>query len=140
MQAFTKYSPLLLSSIILLTGCDQANTNAQANKHSNAASTQNKPALTVAEFLAAVEQDKTELGIEEARAAWINQNFITDDTSLLSAKASQKMTEANVRFAIEAAKFDDVAVTADQRRKLQKLKQSIVFARTLRQPKIRSLG
>lgn len=127
MQAFTKYSPILLSSIILLTGCDQANTNVQANEHSNAASTQNKPALTVAEFLAAVEQEKTELGIEEARAAWINQNFITDDTSLLSAKASQKMTEANVRFAIEAAKFDDVEVTADQRRKLQKLKQSIVL-------------
>ncbi|GHF97711.1 M2 family metallopeptidase [Thalassotalea marina] len=78
-------------------------------------------------FLNQVEKEMVQLGIEGARAAWINSNFITEDTNALAAAADQKSTEAGVRFAMEAAKFDDVDVTADQRRKLNILKQSLVM-------------
>lgn len=78
-------------------------------------------------FLEKVEKEMIQLGIEGARAAWINANFITDDTNALAAAADQKSTEAGVRFAMEAAKFDNVEVTADQRRKLNILKQSLVM-------------
>ena len=45
-----------------------------------------------------------QLNLEGSRAAWINSNFITEDTSALAAAADQKSTEAGVRFAMAAAK------------------------------------
>lgn len=81
----------------------------------------------VTTFLAEVEQTRIKLGKEEALTAWVNQNFITDDTSKLAAAASQKLNDATVSFAKQAAMFNDIDVTADQRRKLNILKQSIVL-------------
>jgi len=78
-------------------------------------------------FLMRVEQELITLNIEGSRAEWIYANFITEDTAKLSASANQKSTEAGVRFAIEAAKFDQVEVTTEQRRKLNTLKQSLVM-------------
>ncbi|WP_286272032.1 M2 family metallopeptidase [Thalassotalea hakodatensis] len=79
------------------------------------------------QFLNNVEQELIALNLAGARAAWINANFITHDTNALAANADQKSTEAGVRFAMEAAKFDNVDVTEDQRRKLNILKQSLVM-------------
>ncbi|ARD45454.1 M2 family metallopeptidase [Colwellia sp. PAMC 21821] len=78
-------------------------------------------------FLVATEKELVQLNTEGSRAAWINSNFITEDTSALAAAADQKSTEAGVRFAMQAAKFDSVNVNADQRRKLNILKQSLVM-------------
>ncbi len=78
-------------------------------------------------FLTNTEKELVELGLVINRAEWIYSNFITEDTAILSAKATQKYTEAGVRFAMEAAKFDNVEVSADQRRKLNTLKQSLVM-------------
>ncbi|MBA6391848.1 M2 family metallopeptidase [Colwellia sp. BRX10-3] len=78
-------------------------------------------------FLAATEIELVQLNTEGSRAAWINSNFITEDTSALAAAADQKSTEAGVRFAMQAAKFDSVDVNVDQRRKLNILKQSLVM-------------
>jgi len=78
-------------------------------------------------FLAATEKELVQLNLEGSRAAWINANFITEDTSALAAAADQKSTEAGVRFAMQAAKFDHVDVNEDQRRKLNILKQSLVM-------------
>ncbi|WP_085296762.1 M2 family metallopeptidase [Cognaticolwellia mytili] len=78
-------------------------------------------------FLASTEKELVQLNLEGSRAAWINSNFITEDTSSLAAAADQKSTEAGVRFAMAAAKFDHVEVSADQRRKLNILKQSLVM-------------
>lgn len=116
-------SSLTLASLILITACDSNKTDSD-NTESKATMLSSQDAES---FLTKVAKEKKSLGIKEARAAWINQNFITDDTSLMSADASQKMTDANVRFAIQAANFDTVEVTADQRRKLNILKQSIVL-------------
>lgn len=78
-------------------------------------------------FLDNAEKNLFQLAIEANRAAWINSNFITDDTSDLAAAADQKLTEAGVHYAIEAAKFDHVVVSDDQRRKLNFLKQSLAM-------------
>jgi peptidyl-dipeptidase A len=78
-------------------------------------------------FLTNVEKEMIELNLEINRVEWIYSNFITEDTATLSAKASQKYTEAGVRFAMEAAKYDNVEVSSDQRRKLNTLKQSLVM-------------
>jgi peptidyl-dipeptidase A len=78
-------------------------------------------------FLTNTEKELVQLNLEGSRAAWINSNFITEDTSALAAAADQKSTEAGVRFAMEAAKFDKIDVSEEQRRKLNILKQSLVM-------------
>ena len=46
------------------------------------------------------------LGVEQGRAGWVQQTYITDDTEALSAKALQAAVDAGARFAKEATKFD----------------------------------
>ena len=79
-------------------------------------------------FLDNANQTTLKLGVEEARAGWVQQTFITDDTEALSAKALQAAVDASARFAKEATKFDKVDVPADQRRQLTLLKTSLVLA------------
>lgn len=78
-------------------------------------------------FLTEVANALLKLSREEATALWVYQNFITEDTSALASKASQQTTDANVKYAIEATKYDDIDVTPEQRRKLNIIKQSIVI-------------
>lgn len=78
-------------------------------------------------FLDNVAKEQVELALSNNRAEWIYSNFITEDTSALAAKANQRSTEANVKFAVQAANFDAVEVTPIQRRQLNILKQSIVL-------------
>jgi len=81
----------------------------------------------VEEFLTHVEGEFVKLSLEASQVEWVYSNFITEDTAALSARTSQKITEAAVKYAMEAANFDNVEVTADQRRKLDMLKLSLVM-------------
>ena len=128
-----KLTSIALIVATAITGCGQNENNSQTEteatgKHKVVAKTLT-PLTTedAAVFLNRVEKETLELSIENSRAEWIYQNFITEDTSALSAASNQKSTEARVVFAVEAAKFDSVEVTRDQRRKLNILKQSIVI-------------
>jgi len=126
-----KVSGLALCIAASLSACNQE--TATAEKATQPAAQASQTAATkltaddAAKFLTRVEKEMVQLNIEGARAEWIYQNFITEDTSALSSAANQKSTEAGVAFAMEAAKFDDAEVTADQRRKLNILKQSLVI-------------
>ncbi|MBA2635717.1 MAG: M2 family metallopeptidase [Sphingomonas sp.] len=88
------------------------------------------PAPTAAmadEFVARAEQELADLSLYGNKAAWVNATYITEDTDWLAAKAGAEYTEAQVRLASEAARFDEVAgLSFDTRRKLDILKQSIV--------------
>ncbi len=79
-------------------------------------------------FLDTANQTTLKLGIDQGRAGWVQQTFITDDTEVLSAQASQAANEAGVRFAKEATKFERVEVPPDERRQLNLLKTSLVLA------------
>src|ERR1051325_10555001 len=79
-------------------------------------------------FLDTVNQTTMKLGIEEGRAGWVQQTYITDDTEVLSAHATQAAVDAGVRFAKDSTRFDRVEVPADQRRQLNLLKTSLVLA------------
>ena len=79
-------------------------------------------------FLADVGRTMLRLGIEQQRAAWVAQNFITVDTQALSARANQLYTEAIARAAKEAVKYDNVEVSPDARRQLGLLKVALTVA------------
>jgi len=126
MQSTFKLTTAAILVAASLSACNGDDTLKNAAK----AATVVSKALTaqdVEKFLGTTEQELVQLNLEGSRAAWINSNFITQDTSALAAAADQKSTEAGVRFAMQAAKFDAVEVSADQRRKLNILKQSLVM-------------
>lgn len=68
------------------------------------------------------------LGIEQQQAAWVAENFITEDTEALGARATQAFIDAQARYAKEAVRFDKIDVAADIRRQLTLLKVALVLA------------
>src|SRR4029079_14786352 len=93
------------------------------------ACTRNEPAAepTAADakaFLDNVNQTMLKLGVEATQAAWVQQNFITDDTDALAARANQRYIDAIARFVKDAPRFDKLQLPEDQRRALNVLKTS----------------
>lgn len=134
MKKILKHSSIAICLLTALSACQDENKTTSAKAESttevlsnNSASTKQLTTQDADKFLTEVEKETVKLNQEGARAAWINANFITDDTDILAAEANQKSTEAGVKFAMQAATFDNVEVTADQRRKLNMLKQSLVM-------------
>jgi peptidyl-dipeptidase A len=79
-------------------------------------------------FIAAAEKDLYAFSIEGGRVAWINATFITDDTDALAAKYGEVGTEKSVKYALEAAKFQNVAgLSAETKRKLDILRGGLVL-------------
>ena len=114
---------LMVSTSLTLVGCNNEQTN-QAAPVVAAAVT----ADDAKQFLIASEKELKALYLESSRAEWIYANFITHDTSELSAAVNEKMTAAVVRLANEAAKFNALELDTDTRRKLDKLKQALTLA------------
>src|SRR5712691_3941859 len=88
------------------------------------------PAPTAAEakaFLDNVNHTMLKLGVEANQAGWVQQNFITDDTDALAARANQRYIDAIARFVKDATRFDALDLPADERRMFQVLKTSLVM-------------
>jgi len=74
------------------------------------------------EFVAEIEEELRRIWATRDRAAWINQNFITDDTEALAAEAEEATAEY-VRQAIERSnRFAGMDLPEDVARKLHLLK------------------
>ena len=118
-------SALMVASALALTGC---NDDAASTKTTTAeVKTSQVTAQDAAKFIADTEKELSALYLEASRAEWIYANFITHDTAELSAEVNRKMTEAVVRLANEAAKFDSLELDYDARRKLDKLKLALTL-------------
>ncbi|HTL29628.1 MAG TPA: M2 family metallopeptidase, partial [Tepidisphaeraceae bacterium] len=78
-------------------------------------------------FLDDVNQTMLKLGVEAGQAGWVQQNFITDDTDALAARANQRYIDAIARFVKDAPRFDKLQLPEDQRRALNVLKTSLVM-------------
>jgi peptidyl-dipeptidase A len=79
-------------------------------------------------FLDDVEKTFLEEGEFAARTAWIQSNFITEDSVWLGAKSNEKMSALAVKYALEASKFDNVKLDDDMRRKMNFLKNGLTIA------------
>ena len=79
-------------------------------------------------FVAKVEKDLADFSIDGARVAWINNTYINDDTDALAAKYGTIGTEMAVKFAKEAAQFQNVpGLSFDTKRKLDTLRGGLVL-------------
>ena len=79
-------------------------------------------------FVDAVNTTLGGLNIAGAQAGWVAQNFITEDTEALDARATREAADATARFVKESTKFDRVDLRPDLRRQLDVLKVSLVLA------------
>ncbi len=124
-----KYTAVALVVATSLAGCNQevTNSNTETQAENKQAEQVTLTSSDVQTFLDDAAKEMIVLGKSNARAAWIYSNFITEDTASLAAESDQLSTEAGVRFAMQAAKFDNVEVTPTQRRQLNILKQSLVL-------------
>ncbi len=87
------------------------------------------PAPTAAEAKAFIDKAETDLAAASAyvnKASWVRATYITEDTQWLEAKAGAEATDLATRLAIQAARFDKVAVDPVTRRKLDILKRALV--------------
>jgi peptidyl-dipeptidase A len=87
----------------------------------------NTPATDdAARFVAEAEGRLAAANVEQQRAAWVAENFITVDTQLIAAKAHEEQINLGVALAKDAATFDEVAnLPFDVSRKLELIKLSL---------------
>jgi peptidyl-dipeptidase A len=83
---------------------------------------------TVAEALAFIDRAEKELsvlGIDSARADWIEETYITDDSVALLAEANSRFIARQTELIGEARRFDGLSLPPDAARKLLLLKRSV---------------
>ena len=117
-----RFSSLL--AIVVLCAPLVGQTPAKAK---SAAAASAKATVAEAEaFMKTAEAQLGELNVETARAAWVQENFITDDTEAISAQAQEKITAITTQLALEARRFDGLNLTPELKRKFELLKLSLV--------------
>ena len=79
-----------------------------------------------AKFVATVNESILELAREQQQAGWVAATYITPDTQAITARANRAYIDAVARSAKDAARFNDVQVSADVRRQLDLLKTTLV--------------
>jgi len=79
-------------------------------------------------FVAAANRELADFEPVAARAEWINNTYITDDTDAIAARFDAESTQMHVRLAQEAAKYRTVAgLSPDTARMLDRLRESIAL-------------
>jgi peptidyl-dipeptidase A len=76
-------------------------------------------------FVEDAERRLLSLWINRERAAWVQSTYITPDTELMAARASEQVIAATVELATAATRFDGLQLPEDVARKLRLLKTSL---------------
>jgi len=87
-----------------------------------------KGAPTVAEaeaFMKKAEEQLLDLGVRASRASWVQENFITDDTEIMSAQAQERLTAVTTQLALDARRFDHLKMPPELKRKFVLLKLAL---------------
>ena len=110
---------LVLAASLALAACQPQQQKPQNNGATVADAEQ---------FLQQVESTLLNDAEYAARIAWVQANFITEDTIWLGAKSIEKMGSLQVKFANQAKQFDDLDLPADMRRRLNIIKGGLTLA------------
>ncbi|VAV88076.1 Peptidyl-dipeptidase A precursor [hydrothermal vent metagenome] len=105
-------------AVIGLLSCSE-----QINNQETASSQAKAPSVEEArKFIADSEKSLQEMGEYGARIAWVNANFITDDTDWLATKAGAEFTKMGVNMANDAKRFNDLDLPPELARKMKFIK------------------
>jgi peptidyl-dipeptidase A len=78
-----------------------------------------------AQFVAEAEGRLAAMNVDAQRASWVQSTYITHDTQILSARENEKLINAGVELAKRAARYDQLELPYDVRRKLETIKLSL---------------
>lgn len=78
-------------------------------------------------FLTTAEEQLRQLAVRSNRASWVQANFITHDTELMAAEASEAIISAGVDSALMAATYEGLALSPEDARKLTLLKRALTM-------------
>ncbi|WP_298775867.1 M2 family metallopeptidase [uncultured Shewanella sp.] len=115
--------PATIAMILGLSACSDPQKNNQENTQEN----KQKSNITAEAFINDAENRLSQLSIEQNRAEWIYNNFITYDTAQLAAKVGEERTATSVRLATQAAQYDQTSLSDKDKRKLNILRSSLVL-------------
>jgi peptidyl-dipeptidase A len=79
-------------------------------------------------FLADMNRDMLRLINEANRAGWVQSTYITPDTELLAARATELLVNAVTKYAKDARRFDGVQLPASDRRQFDVLENSLTMS------------
>jgi peptidyl-dipeptidase A len=115
----TKFTGLSLTAVLLLASAAFSQSTPKASR---------APA-TVAEaeaFMKDAEAQLQEVSIRGNRAGWVQENFITDDTEVISAQAQEKAIALTTELALKAKRYEGLKLPPALARKFMLLKLSLV--------------
>ncbi len=85
-----------------------------------------KPTVADAEqFMNQAEARLNDIEVKAARASWVQENFITDDTEALSADGQDQLTAATTELIEQAKRFDGLQLPPELARKFMLLRLSL---------------
>lgn len=136
-----KYQVSSLAIALALAGCATAPLDPAADSQALgdpvmqapvsvlASSSATPTAADAVAFVAQAEKELGDFSLIAGKAQWVNATYITDDTDALAAHFGTIGTEMGVKFASQAARFNDVAgLDYDTRRKLDILRGGLTLA------------
>jgi peptidyl-dipeptidase A len=77
------------------------------------------------EFVNQAEARLAAMNVDSQRASWVQSTYITYDTQIMAAKENEKLITAGVELAKQAARFDNLELPYDVRRKLETIKLAL---------------
>ncbi|MDP5210883.1 M2 family metallopeptidase [Microbulbifer sp. 2205BS26-8] len=123
-----------IAAAVVLAACDggqrASNPVDEAQPAERPAAEADTAALTARDAKAFLEDAQVRLekmAEEVSHAAWLASTYINMDSQYVEALAAERYTAMAVALASEAAKFDNLDLDPDSRRKLTLLKQGLVF-------------
>ncbi len=118
-----------ICAVVLLLACTALGQTAPKKMTSQTSMPHSaKGPATVAQaqaFMKNAEAQLADLAVRASRAAWVQENFITDDTEAMSAQANEKLTAVVTQLALEARRFDRLKLPPELARKFLLLKLSL---------------
>src|SRR5262249_47503599 len=116
-----------MKSLLLCGAAAAALLLSACNGQGGATAAGAKPQEDAAAFLTRAEKELSDYSDYASRVAWVNANFITDDTDWLNARAGSEGTQLTVGLANGTKPFEKATnLTPDQKRKMDFLRGGIV--------------
>jgi peptidyl-dipeptidase A len=129
LEASMRRNRLVLFSAVTIALFSPAISSAAVPKKGGAPVRAQAPTVAKAKaFVDEAEGKLLELSIEASRASWVQSTYITDDTEVLAAKASERAINAGVEYAKKATRYDKLKLPEDVARKMLLLKNGLTLA------------
>src|SRR5437868_13036663 len=101
-------------------------TTPMKTPHASAAAA--KPTAEQAQkFIDGAETQLSDLADKQQRADWVNETYITDDTDALATDANSEQSAVTTKLALDAKRFEGVALAPVYERKLHLLKLQLTL-------------